>query len=140
MTATIRKHWHDFKTRPPGRRFQDIHRKARANKAVRKQGITKAAIIGGGVLLTLVGIFFLAVPGPGLLVIAIGLILIASESITMARFLDWLEVKVRALIDRLINFWRRSSTGQRVAVSCLGVLVAGAAAAAAAALFWNAIK
>jgi hypothetical protein len=40
-------------------------------------------------------VFFLAVPGPGIPILAVGLALIAQESATMARWLDRTELRLR---------------------------------------------
>jgi hypothetical protein len=47
------------------------------------------------VLLSLVGVFFLAVPGPGIPILAVGLALIAQESAALARWLDRAELRLR---------------------------------------------
>ena len=41
------------------------------------------------------GVFFLAVPGPGIPILLVGLALIAQESSTLARWLDRTEVRLR---------------------------------------------
>jgi len=47
-----------------------------------------------------VGLFFMAVPGPGIPIFAVGLALLAQESAALARALDRAEIKLRRL-------WRR---------------------------------
>jgi hypothetical protein len=44
------------------------------------------------------GVVFLPLPGPGLLIIAAGALLVAEESLSAARALDWLERKARRLM------------------------------------------
>ena len=95
MLAPLRKRWRELKQGKPGRRFRDRARSGRRGGAVRKW-----LLIGGGALLVLFGVALLPLPGPGLLVIAVGLLLIAEESHTTARALDWLERKVRRLASR----------------------------------------
>jgi hypothetical protein len=48
----------------------------------------------------LAGLVLLPLPGPGLLVITAGVLLMAEESHAAARALDWLEVKARRLAGR----------------------------------------
>ena len=76
----------------PGRRFQERYRRMHA-----KQGGTwkRCAYVAAGIVLTLVGVFFLAVPGPGIPILAVGLALIAQESSTLARGLDRTELRLR---------------------------------------------
>jgi hypothetical protein len=81
----------------PGRRFQERYRRKRLKKgSVLKRG----AIAVCGALLTLVGLFFLVVPGPGIPILVLGLALIAQESASAARFLDRAELRLR-------RWWRR---------------------------------
>ncbi len=74
----------------PGRRFQERYRKRKGDSAWKRGGFVCA-----GVLLTLVGIFFLVVPGPGIPVLAVGLALLAQTSARVARLLDRAELKLR---------------------------------------------
>jgi hypothetical protein len=57
----------------------------------------KWLVIAAGALAVLAGLALLPLPGPGMIVIALGAVLIAEESRGAARGLDWLEVKVRSL-------------------------------------------
>ena len=74
----------------PGRRFQERYRRRRGDSAWKRGGFVCA-----GILLTLIGIFFLAVPGPGIPILLVGLALLAQTSATVARGLDRAEVKLR---------------------------------------------
>jgi hypothetical protein len=76
----------------PGRRFQERYRRKHAEKG---SAWKRCALVCAGILLTVVGVFFLAVPGPGIPILAVGLALIAQESATMARWLDRSELKMR---------------------------------------------
>ena len=55
----------------------------------------RCAFFAAGIVLTLVGVCFLALPGPGLPILVVGLALIAQESVTMARLLDRTELRLR---------------------------------------------
>jgi hypothetical protein len=82
----------------PGQRFQDRYRRKSETGRGR---LARCAVILAGIALTLVGIFFLAEPGPGIPILAVGLALIAQESAVMARFLDRAELRVRGWWKRL---------------------------------------
>lgn len=82
---------------PPGRRFQERYRRKSATDRGR---LERWACVFAGIGLTLVGIFFLAAPGPGIPILAVGLALIAQESAAVARLLDRAEVRVR-------RWWKR---------------------------------
>ena len=81
----------------PGRRFQERYERKQHEKG---SAWKRCAFVCGGVLLTLVGIFFLAVPGPGIPILIVGLALIAQESAVMARLLDRTELRLR-------RWWKR---------------------------------
>ena len=84
----------------PGQRFQERYRRKLESKRSR---VMRCGVVCAGVLLTLVGVFFLVVPGPGIPILAVGLALIAQESAATARFLDRTELRVRKWLKR----WRR---------------------------------
>lgn len=105
MFRRIKRSWQRFKADPPGERFQEQFRRRRLARGA----LQKALFIGGGALLMAAGFFFLFVPGPGLLVLLIGAILIAQQSLLAARALDWLEVRARKLLARSLRFRRRAS-------------------------------
>jgi len=86
------RNWDRFVHATPGRRFQERYRR----KAGTERGkLARCAVILAGIALTLVGTFFLAVPGPGIPILAVGLALIAQESSVMACFLDRAEIRLR---------------------------------------------
>ena len=90
--------WDRFVHALPGRRFQERYRRKQ-----REEGSAwkRCAFVIGGIALTLVGIFFMAVPGPGIPILAVGLALIAQESAVMARLLDRAEIRLRRWWKRL---------------------------------------
>jgi hypothetical protein len=92
MMQSLKREWREFLKSKPGRRFHEVHER-RQKKRGNRQGWKKGALIAAGWVLILVGTLLLALPGPGLLVLAAGLMLLASESLSMARFLDWADKK-----------------------------------------------
>jgi hypothetical protein len=76
----------------PGRRFQERYRRMHSKGT---SAWKRCAFVAAGILLTLVGVFFLAVPGPGIPILVVGLALVAQESSTLARGLDRTEVRLR---------------------------------------------
>jgi hypothetical protein len=90
--------WDRFASSPPGQRFQDRYRR----KVQTKRGkLARCGYVCAGIVLTLLGIFFLAVPGPGIPILAAGLALIAQESAAAARSLDRAELRLRGWWNRL---------------------------------------
>jgi Putative transmembrane protein (PGPGW) len=82
----------------PGRRFQDRYRRKSQSDRGR---LLRCGAVCAGVILTIVGVFFLFVPGPGIPILAVGLALIAQESAGTARFLDRAELRIRGWLRRL---------------------------------------
>jgi hypothetical protein len=97
--------WDRFVHSTPGRRFQERYRRMQDEKGSLWK---RCAFVCAGVALCVVGLFFMAVPGPGIPILAVGLALVAQESAVMARFLDRAEVRLRRLWKRLKNQLRRN--------------------------------
>jgi hypothetical protein len=91
------KSWDRFVHTTPGRRFYERYKRKQEAKG---SAWKRCAFVCGGILICLAGIFFLAVPGPGLLILAVGLALIAQESAWLARLLDRAEIRLRKLLKR----------------------------------------
>ena len=89
--------WDRFASSPPGRRFQERYQRKHSSPRGR---LARCGWFCAGIILTLVGIFFLAVPGPGIPILAVGLALIAQESAVAARFLDRAELRLRLWLKR----------------------------------------
>ena len=114
MFNRLKESWAALKGGRPGSRFEDQYEKQRKDR--RKNPIGRALRIIGGLLLIPVGVFFLAVPGPGLLVIAIGAVLIAREFRFAARFLDALEVRARKTFAWAQRRWQKLVKARRAVV------------------------
>jgi len=89
--------WDRFVHTTPGRRFQERYRRMQHEKG---SAWKRCAFVLAGIALSVVGLFFMAVPGPGIPILAVGLALIAQESATLARLLDRAEVRLR-------RWWKR---------------------------------
>jgi hypothetical protein len=87
---TARTSYDEFKEAPPGRRFQRLRQ-----RRLERCETCRPAMIAGGALLCATGVILLVLPGPGILLILVGLALIAQESLIVARALDGLEMVAR---------------------------------------------
>jgi uncharacterized membrane protein HdeD (DUF308 family) len=96
----LKTRWRELRQGEPGRRFRARYERRHAKR--RHAGGRKWAVIFAGALILVAGIVLLPLPGPGMLVVALGALLVAEESLTVARMLDALEVRGRAFISR----WR----------------------------------
>lgn len=110
MLDKLKHHWERFKAHKPGTRFRAQHRQGRRGaKSPLARGI-RATL---AVILTLVGMVMMPAPGPGMLVVAFGLVMLARESLMVARLLDATEIRLQPHALRLIAWWkqRRSQRG-----------------------------
>ena len=89
MKSFLKREYRKLKASPPGRRFQELHRRRVEKRKSRQPWL---AIAGLPVLLF--GIFLLFVPGPGVIFVVVGLALFAQESPFVARALDAAELRL----------------------------------------------
>ncbi len=86
-------------TAPSGTRFRAYHARLKQRPSLMRTLLA----IGSGLILLALGLVLLVLPGPGLLVAAIGAALIAGELLWVARLLD----RVDLCITTKWKLWRR---------------------------------
>jgi O-antigen/teichoic acid export membrane protein len=99
MREKIQQKWQQLKSTPAGMRFQERYHRLQEKRQNRSQ-LKKIFSMLGGVGIILFGVFLWFVPGPGWITIFVGLAIIAGESLAIARFLDWSEVKLRKCFEK----------------------------------------
>jgi uncharacterized protein (TIGR02611 family) len=126
-TATLRDHLRDIKRGRPGHRFEDHYRHEKHAKRGRssKGRVLRLAL---GLVSVIVGLILCVIPGPGLPFIFIGGGLLAAESLIVARVMDWLELRVRAVLRWAKRHWARMNGWQRVGVVIVGACLSAAGA------------
>jgi uncharacterized protein (TIGR02611 family) len=97
MIEKAKENWQRLKASKPGHRFKDHYYQRQQS---RSDGFSLRAvfIMGLGTLVLLGGIIAVPGPGPGWLIILMGLGMFAGESMLIARFLDWVEVRLRKAV------------------------------------------
>ncbi|MBA8885327.1 PGPGW domain-containing protein [Dokdonella fugitiva] len=100
MFDTLKARWRAFIAVPRGERFLAHHRRAHRDGAA---GWVRYAVMAGASLMIVVGIAMLVLPGPGLLVMLAGAVLLAEESAFVARVMDRIDLAVARAGRR----WRR---------------------------------
>jgi hypothetical protein len=124
MLEKWEKTWKEFESAPSGERFERMYRRRKTSGSP----ALRAGLIVAGILLIVGGVVLLAIPGPGLLVIAFGGALVAQQFLFVARAFDWLEVLLRKLHRKGLAFWKKATTAVRAAiVASAAVIAAGAA-------------
>lgn len=76
----------------PGERFQRRYWRHRGRNGNPRSIAARVASLSLGALLAVLGVLMLVLPGPGILALAAAGALFASESLRIARMMDWLEV------------------------------------------------
>ena len=102
----VQQAWRRLKGDSPGKRFQHFHE---WRQQQRRSPLSRIAVIGAGLALVAVGVLMLFIPGPGLLVGALGAACLACESRQLARALDWLEVRGRRVATWCAGVWPRKA-------------------------------
>lgn len=110
MFTQLKKYWTSLKDGEPGSRFQEQYEKQHRK---RKRPVGRVLRIAAGVILMPLGLFFLAVPGPGLLIIGLGAVLIAREFRFAAVALDRIEVRARKVYKWGKQRWQRLVRARR---------------------------
>lgn len=101
--------------------------KERRERHRERHRLVRVAAATGGFLIVLLGIVLIPLPGPGLLVVAVGLAVLALE-------FAWAEHLLEKTVDRLSEAGekvKRAGPVQQAAVALLGVLAAAATLTAA---------
>ena len=105
-----------------GHRFIDGIRERRQRHRERSR-IVRAAVVLAGFVVVLAGLAMIPLPGPGLLVVAVGLAVLALE-------FAWAERLLEQTVERMTKTSetvKRASRAQQILLGLLGVLVAAAA-------------
>jgi uncharacterized protein (TIGR02611 family) len=110
----------------PRRRFIDGVKDRRERHRERSR-VVRTAVVLAGFVVVLAGLAMIPLPGPGLLVIAAGLTLLALEFAWAERLLE----RTIDQMDKATDTVKRASRAQQVILGLLGVLVAAAAVTAA---------
>ena len=104
MLRDLKRNWRRFKAGLPGRRFQQ---QFRYRQQFRSGPFRKVLFITGGILIATAGIFFLFAPGPGIIILLLGAVVIARESLLAARAFDWIEIQLRKFVRQRLKGSRR---------------------------------
>ena len=118
LIEQIRRTWNQLKTAEPGQRFVEYYQAHHAGPRRR----SRLFGIGLGILLIILGIIAIPTPIiPGSVPIAVGAALLARESASVARLLDWLERSLRRAGNSLYSKWRGASPAARAMISVVVV-------------------
>ena len=126
MLERIKSSWERFKEEPPGRRFEDWYHERRRQSGGRLDAAKVVHILGGAATV-IVGLILVPLPGPGWGIVFLGLALIGSECLPIARFLDRVEVRLRSWAGQLLAAWRRATVRVKVLITLVALICMAAA-------------
>lgn len=138
MWNKLKEQWYQFKDAEPGHRFQE--RYERRQQEVKDQGHSgggKTFNLVLGCIVVVVGIFLIPAPGPGTIILFLGLSLIGSEFLPLARFLDKAELRLRPLAEKAQSLWKHTSLASKGAVGFLALVCAAGLAYGAYQMFFT---
>ncbi len=126
MPQTFKQRWQALTKGRPGHRFQDRYaaaKKSRADASWAQRGRRVLRLLLA-LVAVVIGAFLMFLPGPAVLFYFFAGTMLATESLYLARLLDWTEVKLRALGKWGQRHWTQTPTWGRAAligfVVCLG--------------------
>ena len=124
MLEKAKENWLRFKDSEPGHRFKDRYHRRRQSSSGRYDPRMMVSIVVG-LLVMAGGIVAVPGPGPGWMIVLLGIGMLAGESKLIARSMDWAEVRLRKLERFVVGLWRASAVGKALII--LTILVCGAA-------------
>lgn len=88
--------------------------------------LRRGLMVGVGLVVFALGIFFVPAPGPGLLIMLAGASLVAQQSRLVAVRMDKGEVRLRKGFGKLRRWWKRKATpGKKFALVAATVCILG---------------
>lgn len=126
-STRLRSRWRSFAAARPGHRFVEQYHRRRRVRSSTLGGLLEILI---GIALLVVGLTMLVTPGPGIVMLLLGLSLLAHHSLWVSSALDRAELRLRQCGGWLRRRWRTSALS-RVLICLVGVLLTGLMAGAA---------
>lgn len=108
--------WVSFKADRPGERFVRLRERRQSKRTGGCMG-EKCVNILGGSLLVILGLLMIPAPGPGVLTIGIGMALLGTEFLVIARCMDAAESKGRAQLAEIRDRWFTIRSRQRESIA-----------------------
>lgn len=133
MRNPLKKQWQSLKRGQPGERFKARYSAAKKDRAGASFGkqISRVIRFGFALVSAAIGVILVFIPGPAILFFLIAGSLLASESLVIARFLDWGELRLRAGVSWLQRHWKRLHLIGKITVTALAMSLSGGCAYAA---------
>lgn len=122
MIDQAKRAWREFGRSRPGRRFQDRYNRRRQTTSGPFDP-KNLLYFGGGIALIILGAVVAPIPGPGGIIGVVGLALVGSLFLPVARALDWGEVRTRRIVRWARGVWRVLPLSIRVVLGLLAAII-----------------
>lgn len=122
VKVRLKRDWRSVRQGRPGHRFVDHYERSVRSRDRRGN---LARVIGFSVALLAfgIGVVLSVIPGPAIPFFLIAGALLAGEFRFAARFMDWLELRLRAIFQWARKHWRRLPRFARLLLALLGTAV-----------------
>lgn len=120
MFKELSEHWEQFRHYPTGERFERYYRSRHESQ---RGMLKKSLLITLGILIMVAGLFFLAVPGPGIVIFLIGATLVARESLYVSRIFDRLEPRAWKAARWCKRNWQSLSLTSKILLLAIAAIL-----------------
>lgn len=132
--AQIRQRWRQLQLGRPGRRFQDWYERARVARH-RPGALARIALLLLALVCLAIGLFLVVFPGPAIPFLMIAGGLLALESKPIARLMDWVELRLRAIWKWGWKRWCQLPFWSQIVLFAVGACLSAATAYVAYRIF-----
>lgn len=119
MFDRFKSQWTALKRSRPGHRFRDRYERNKQSKNAPKMIWRVVRVIAAAGFVAL-GIVFMFIPGPAILFYALAGALLSTDSLPVAKALDWTEVHSRKLGRWIAAKWNPLPTPAKFTIGALG--------------------
>ena len=125
-TSVFKQQLREVQRGRPGTRFERYHERAKKERKSRA-GVGRIVRIAIALALFAIGVVFVFIPGPAILFFFFGGALVAAEWLVVARAMDWVEVRARAVWRWGRKRWEALALPGRIAVVTIVACLSAAA-------------
>ena len=126
MFDRLHQQWQQLAASRPGHRFRDRYERNKRDKNGAKL-LWRVVRVAAAAIFVCIGAVFMFIPGPAILFYGIAGALLSTDSLPVAKFLDWCEVRGRQLGRWVKRRWARMSMAGKVAISTFSVVLSASA-------------
>lgn len=119
MFDRFKSQWTALKRSKPGHRFQDRYERNKRSKNAPKAIWRIVRVIAAAGLVAL-GVVFMFIPGPAIVFFALAGALLSTDSLPVAKALDWCEVRGRKIGRWIAKRWNPLPAAAKITIGAIG--------------------